>query len=349
MPWHRDTITTLSNRIKGDLASSLNLAQIPRRSILEVLGKVVAGSVHGLYGYGSYIINQIFPFSAEHAYLERHAKWWGIERKKASFAHGKVIFKGIENTVFPQGINISSDDILLISISSANTLNGQVEIEVKAQNAGSASNLPVATKLSLISPLAGIMPEGEVSEAISGGTDIENDDNLRQRLIFRIQNPPAGGNAKDYELWAISQEKHGVAVTKAWISPLEMGIGTVSIRFVTENGIPSISEVAILQSYIDSVRPITAHVFVLAPIAKVLNFRISGLNPASYQVQLSVEKELRDLIRREAKPNGILLISHIREAISIAVGEMDHVLESPVANVHFTGGELCTFGVIEWT
>ena len=61
------------------------------------------------------------------------------------------------------------------------------------------------------------------------------------------------------------------------------------------------------------------------------------------------EAELRDLIRREAEPSGTLLISHIREAISVAAGERDHVLVTPAANVECDIGEVPTFGDITWS
>lgn len=348
MPWHKDNIKTLCNRMKGDLASSLGLAEVPRRSVVEVLGKVFAGAVHGLYDYGAYIAKQVMPYSADKEHLERHASWWGIGRKKSSFAKGKVTFTGTEGVVFPSGIRITAGDVQLISCSAGTIENGQVTIEAKAEKAGIASNLATGTKLSLLSPVAGVLHEGEVIEALSGGTEIEDDESLLQRLIFRIQNPPAGGNAKDYELWALSQNIHGIAVIKAWVSPLEMGLGTVSIRFITETGIPTEHELQQVKDYIERVRPVTAHVFVVAPIARPLNFEIRGLAPATYQVRQEVEKEIRDLIRREAKPNGTLLISHIREAISIAIGETDHELISPIANVTHGKGELCTFGGITW-
>lgn len=348
MAWYRDNITTLANRISGDITSSLGLAQVPRKSVLNVLAKVFAGAVHGLYGYGAYIAKQNFPDSADGEHLERHASWWGINRKQATNSKGAVVFTGTEGALFPIGVRITSGDMVFISRSSGFVGNGQVIIDVESEKAGIASNLVAGTKLSLLSPVTRILHEGEIVESMSGGTNIEDDTSLRKRLLFRVQNTPSGGSAKDYELWALSQEKHGVAVTKAWVRPLEMGIGTVSIRFLTNSGIPSENELQKVKDFIETVRPICTEIFVLAPIEVPLFFQIAGLNPASYQVQQNIEKELKDLILRESKPNSTLRISQIREAISIAVGEVDHELISPIANVEYGKAELCTFGGIEW-
>ena len=58
---------------------------------------------------------------------------------------------------------------------------------------------------------------------------------------------------------------------------------------------------------------------------------------------------MRDLIRREAEPGGVLLITHIQEAISIAAGEYDHELVAPAANVVSDIGEISTFGSMTWS
>ena len=62
----------------------------------------------------------------------------------------------------------------------------------------------------------------------------------------------------------------------------------------------------------------------------------------------AIEAELEALIRREAVPGGTILISRIREAISIAAGEVDHRLDAPAADVTHTSGEIVTFGVLTW-
>jgi hypothetical protein len=86
-------------------------------------------------------------------------------------------------------------------------------------------------------------------------------------------------------------------------------------------------------------------------LAGLGTFQIQGLLPANFAVRTAVEEELKDLIRREAVPdtNVPLLISHIREAISIAAGEFDHRLLDPTADVAHGVGEIATFGGVVWS
>ena len=64
---------------------------------------------------------------------------------------------------------------------------------------------------------------------LDGGVDTENDDDLRARILFRIHQPPMGGDADDYVAWALSVP----GVTRAWAAT-EMGIGTVTVRFMMD-------------------------------------------------------------------------------------------------------------------
>jgi uncharacterized phage protein gp47/JayE len=151
----------------------------------------------------------------------------------------------------------------------------------------------------------------------------------------------------------LDNESHGLAVTRAWPYPQEMGAGTVTVRFMMDDsyadGIPLAADVTALQAFIDDARPVTATLYVVAPIAEPIAFEIAGLNPGTQAVKDAVEAELRDLIRREAEPEGTIPLTHFTEAISIAAGEFDHDLVSPAADVSPGTGKISTFGGITWS
>ncbi|WP_343122999.1 baseplate J/gp47 family protein, partial [Xanthomonas sp. MUS 060] len=84
-----------------------------------------------------------------------------------------------------------------------------------------------------------------------------------------------------------------------------------------------------MATYIDTVRPVTAHVTVYAPLAVPINFAIAGLSPNTLAVQQAIVAELADLLAREGQPGGTILLSHMRSAISSAAQEWDYVLLTP--------------------
>lgn len=150
----------------------------------------------------------------------------------------------------------------------------------------------------------------------------------------------------DYVAWALQVP----GVTRAWVYPKEQGAGTVVVRFVRDEDaspIPDAGEVAAVQQKLDALRPVTANLTVVAPLAVLQNFSIQ-LTPDTPATRAKVAAELADLYRQEAVPGGTMLLTHQREAISIAEGETDHVLISPAANQTHLAGQLPMLGNITW-
>lgn len=350
MPFERPSLTDLIDRAAADIETRLPGTDARlRRSNLNVLARVHAGAVHGLYGYLDYLARQLMVDMAEGAYLERYASIWGVPRLPAAFAAGNVTFTGTTGTVVPAGTELQRADGQVYATTADVTLtSGTGTTAVRAAVAGAAGNASAGVSLTLSAPIAGINTAVTVSVGgLSQGADVEDDDSLRSRILRRIQEPPHGGNRGDYVGWALEVP----GVTRAWCYPLELGPGTVTVRFVRDDDaspIPDAGEVAAVQAYIEERRPVTAQVTVVAPIAVPLDFDIT-LVPNTAATRAAVEAELADVLRREAEPGGTILISHLREAISVAAGETNHILNSPSADVTFTTGQIATLGTFTWS
>ncbi|MCG3177411.1 MAG: hypothetical protein MOGMAGMI_02385 [Candidatus Omnitrophica bacterium] len=349
MPFSRPDLATLINRAEADIETRLPGADARlRRSNLNVLARVHSGAAHGLYGYLEWIARQVIIDTADGDMLERHASIWGVARKAASPGVGNVTVTGTNGAIVPADSTLArSDGAQYTTDVEATISGGTATIAVTAVEGGQAGNASAASSLSFDTPIAGVSATATVAVGgLTGGADIEADEDLRARLLARIQQPPHGGASYDYVAWALEVP----GVTRAWVYPAELGLGTVTVRFVRDDDaspIPDAGEVTAVQDYIDSVRPVTADVTVVAPIAVPLNFTID-LTPDTAAIRAAVEAELRDLLLREAEPGATILLSHIREAVSLASGENDHILTVPAANVTHAVGEMATFGTITW-
>ena len=145
-----------------------------------------------------------------------------------------------------------------------------------ALTAGIVGNLPDGSQLSMNPVIPGITSVicwGNMS----GGVDTETDDQLRERILFRIQNPPMGGSQADYVRWARAVP----GVTRAWAAP-EIGPGTMTVRFLMDDlypdnyGLPQPADVLVVTNYINLMRPVTVlDCFVMAPILFFYNIRIA--------------------------------------------------------------------------
>ncbi|RJX35673.1 MAG: baseplate J/gp47 family protein [Desulfarculus sp.] len=351
MPFERPTLEELIDRAVADVATRLPGADTQtRRGNLVVLPRVHAGAVQGLYGYLEWISRQVMPDTAEDEYLERWSNVWGVVRKPAAYAAGAVTVSGNVGAVVPAGAVLTRADLARFVVQAEVALAAATAIvQVQAEEAGADGDTDAGAPMSFVSPAAGVNSVASVGEdGLAGGADAETDTELLARLLMRIQEPPRGGASADYVAWALEVP----GVTRAWAYANHLGLGTVGLCFVLDNKagaiIPDAGEVAAVQAYIDERRPVTAQVTVFAPVAAPLDFEIS-LTPDTTAVRAAVQAELADLVAREAEPSGALLLSHIREAISIAAGETDHSLISPAANVQAGAGEIITMGAITWS
>lgn len=356
MPFSRPSLSVIVNRVLAGIKSRLSLDQM-RRSDAEVYAREISGASHELHGHLDFIAAQVIVDTAEAEYLDRHATIWLKDkaRKPASPAIGYVTVTGTDGAVIATdtvyvsqaGLEYVVQADAVIASSTANVLIKSV-LGQERTDRGSLANLAAGEVLTLSETIEGVAGSATVgSDGISGGTDQEDDVSVRERTINRIQEPPHGGARNDYVDWA----KEVPGVTRAWEYPLELGPGSVTVRFMRDNDadpIPSAGEVETVQEYMDKKRPVTVKQFlVVAPIPEPVNYTIA-VTPNTAAVRAAVEAELRDLHRRVAVPGGTLPHSHMNEAISLAEGETDHTLLSPAASVVSATGKISTFGAITW-
>jgi len=350
MPFARPTLSELIERNKDDLDARLPGADSRlRRSVLGVLATMHAGGLHGLYGLLDHIARQVMPDTAEAEHLQRWATIWGVSRKPATKAAGTVQATGTNGSIIPVGrLLIRGDQVEFITTAEATIAGGVAALEVEAVNAGAAGATAAGSKLQFVSPVAGVNAITTVDgDGLTGGADEESDASLRGRVLARIRRAPSGGSRADYERWALEVP----GVTRAWIYPGWGGAGTVGVTFVMDGRadiIPLPADVDAVEAHLEAERPVTAHLTVFAPTPVALNPEIQ-LTPNTAPVRAAVEAELRDLLLREAEPGGIVLLSRLNEAISIAAGETDHVLITPAANVALAANEIAVLGAITWS
>lgn len=350
MSFLRPDLEALVQRIQADFVRHLALkTPILRRSMVAVLSRVFAGAAHGLHGHLAWAAKQMFPDVSDVDYLERQAAMYGIARRAAGFATGPVRFTGTNGTAIPLGTLVQRADGQQYRTTAAGTVaSGTATITVLAVTAGVAGNAAANDAVSLVSPIAGVATNALVwTGGLVSGIDAESDASLRERLLSRLREPPLGGAAGDYVNWARAVP----GITRAWVYPLELGPGTVTVRVVNDDAdpiIPGSGKIAEVAAYIDARRPATASVTVVAPVAVPLDFTIE-LTPDTTAVRNAVALELRDLLRRDAVPGGPILLSRIREAVSVAAGESDNAVAAPSGNVTHSTGQIAVMGTITWT
>ncbi len=347
MTFIRPTLSELIERARADIESRLPGADTRlRHSLLDVLTRLHGGTASGVYGYIDFIARQI-PFdTAEGEILARWASIWGVQRKAAVAATGNVRFVGVNGSVVAAGSELARIDGTAYRTTAAATIaGGQAIVAVEAIDGGPGTDMATDGQLTLSSAITGINAIATVqSPGLAGGADEESDADLLGRFLQRVRQPPEGGSISDYERWALQLPE----VTRAWVYPAYVGVGTVGITFVLDgrdNIFPLSADLLAMEAHLDALKPVTAELAVFAPVAREVDM-IIRLTPNTTPVQDAVLAELGDLFARDVQPGGTLRLSRIREAISLAQGETYHDLELPSVDPVSGPGEMLTLGEV---
>lgn len=344
MPFDTPTLPVLVNRTQSDLASDAL-----RRSDAQVLSRALSGTAYGLYGYLDWIAQQILPDTADEETLERVANLrLNQPRKVAQAAEGTASFTaGAGRVVDVDTVMKSNDGRAYRVTQSVTTVAGTNVAKLAAVDAGILGNIEAGMVLTLIQPVEGLVSTFTVlAPGLVGGIAQESVESLRARVVRSYRVIPHGGSADDYETWALEVP----GVTRAWCRRNFLGPGTVGLFVMRDNDanpIPTPAQLAEVKAYIEPLRPVTAELYVLAPVRVSVVYQLR-LTPDTSAVRAAVTAQLQDLHNREAALGGVLLISHIREAISSATGETDHVLVAPTDDVPAASNQLLTFGGCIW-
>jgi uncharacterized phage protein gp47/JayE len=366
MPWVTPTLDTVRALNRDNVTSQLASGPIIPNSVERVLADSNAGLAFLTLLYLDWLALQLMPDTAETDFLGRFGDIWkpgGSGRKIATFASGVANFSGTNGFVLPIGtlLNaiIANGSNILFQTTAAITLGaGPTPANFVALTAG-ATQLAINSLLTLNVGIAGINGSAVITSIVDG-IDGETDDQLRVRVLDRIQQPPVGGDAEDFVQWVMATP--GVNVTRAWCSPLEMGIGTISIRFMTDDtvnnivGFPSAPDILTVQTYLDTKRPVAIKDrFVLSPVPEPINFVISNLSPDSVAVRSAIAKSVAAMLFVRAAPahaiNGVeqnattIYASWVNEAITEVAG-VDHFTLTMADHPMPFGASLAVLGTI---
>lgn len=347
----KPTLQELRNRAIADLNTYLKGADANlRRRVLNVFAIIFAAMGDEVLRRVDYLLKQLFIQDADPEYLVKHGQTRRFPRKMPTKADGNAVFSATPGSIVPKGTSFRrSDNVLYTStIEALTNAEGVLIIHLAANNTGKDGNAAPGTIISLVSPVAGVSMQGKAdSLGITGGSDIEDIEDYRERLLFFVRNPPTGGSKTDYEIWA----RQVPGVTRAWCYPTESGPGTVTVRFMMDDtyddGIPQAGDVKRVRDYIDALQPATATVYIEAPIPDPLDVVFESLDPMGTEEQAAITGQLKSLVQSSSiKPGGEIKLSKIRGAISNATGNEDFVLSSPTENIVMAKGHITTLGTI---
>ena len=227
------------------------------------------------------LVNMAFVRNGFFNYLDLKCEEYGIYRKEGTKAVGEVIFTGKNGVSISNGTILSYNNLYFVVLNDADIVGGQAELVVEALEVGKQYNLLANTKLTTTEQINGVTGIYIKSDIVNG-TNIETDEELRDRYFETIKKSYTSGNVAHYEQWAT--EVSGVGLCKVY--PLKNGNGTVEIVITNSNMLGASSElIESVKANIEEKRPIGANVSVVSATEKAINIKTNITLANGYTVE----------------------------------------------------------------
>lgn len=236
------------------------------------------------------IIKLIFPMYAYGEWLDYHAQMRGISRRPATASSGTLQLTVTKNTNIPAGSQFSTASVdgqpsvvFETTQGKYNLPEGTVEIPVKCTQTGIVGNVIAGTVIFKLSQLSGVTAVTN-PEAITGGTEEENDDSLRARIVSLDQSQSVSyvGSVADYKRWSL--EVPGVGGVT--VIPAQDDSGLVTLVITDSNGDPANEEIC--QNVYDYIMsPADPELRLTAP-----NVKLSVIPPTITELSISATVEV---------------------------------------------------------
>ena len=355
MPWPTPAPGDIANRAAATYEAIPALAGIDARSENSLAAancKLLEGGMLDLYFEQGNIAQEMMVDTAQ-ANLARFGNIWGVPQLQPTPSSGTVTFTGSPTTVIPSAFELTAPSGVIISTTASATIGsgGSVSVAVSGQASdGSASNQASGTVLKVTTPLPGLAPQQATvcaasdGSGLSGGTDIQDIEAWRARILARIRLPSMGGSKSDYVTWA----KQALD-TVAQVNPITAAGSVAVVISMVGPCAPTTAEIAIVQAYLtsDAVGPVTADITVAAATLAPVNFTIH-LNPDTPAIRAAVINALTLEFLLNSIIGSTGYFSRYQAAISSANGEWSNELSAPTVDVACGPAQLLTLGVITW-
>lgn len=369
MPYGRPSLSDLRTQAIEDITTSgvPGLDGLLRNAVLRVLALVMSGLAYLVYGYVDWVSQMAVPFTARDEFLEAWAGLIGIYRKDATPASGAhaAQFTGTAGRTILTGAALTRQDGTPYTATADATLDGTgvALVSIIAAVNGAATDCDPGVFISLDDPPDGINAGGQIVAPVTGGSDMETDDELRTRMLAKYAAPPQGGAASDYVEWATEVP----GCTRAWPIPHGYGYGSVAVAVMFDdvesahdgfpqgtngcaaeepNGPTATGDQALVAEHIWPLQPVPVLVYVMAPVPFPVAVTVADLEPGDAATQAAVTASLHDAFRAIGEVGGSIWPSQLYAAVLATPGVQTFAMTAPTAPVSTAPPNLPVLGAV---
>lgn len=287
-------------------------------------------------------------------YLDLKASENGIERLNATTTKYSV---NIDGTIPSEDEIFFIDELYFIFRAS-----DEYGYYVEAVDCGSRYNeVYIGSKLTSVNTIDGLSSI-EIISILEYGTDVEDDESLRDRVRQKIAGISENGNIEQYKTWCESID----GVERAKIFPLYNGPNTVMAILINHYGLP-VSEIIVskVQNYIDpngsglgeGVCSIGACFSAKRPIEKLIDVSVYleisndyGEEDVRAEISQKIAEYFKEITLNTSSIDKVIVrLSNIGALISNVSGVLDYYelkINDSIDNIYVDGIEVAVLGEV---
>ena len=242
-----------------------------------------ANAIYENYKYLEFLFPQLFPFFAtDEAYLDEHMEFFGLTRRGATKATGKVEFTGT------QGSTVPKDSIVISRVGEKYKLLESVLLEnlgigtgmVECVDPGEIGNCGIGDIVTSEIVIPGVFSLTN-KVAFANGFERETVEGCWSRMKLKASRPSHSGNKNEYINWSKEVQGVGKVLVIGSGEEIESGGATVAKGgvnvYISDYNLEPVQQSLIteVKNYIeDDRRPIGANVTVLSLVGKTINVSV---------------------------------------------------------------------------
>ena len=311
------------------------------------------------------VIQLFFPEWSSGDFLTLLAKYDNLNRKQPTAAEADLAVTGTQGAVIPSGTRFSTASTPSMAAVEFATQqdytipsSGTLTVHVVCTQRGTVGNVPQNSITLMVAPVSYIASVTNPSPA-SGGTELESDESLRQRVMDVDRNSELSyvGNESDYKRWAREVDGVGsVIVIPEWQGA---GTGTVKLIVMDANGDPANQTILnnvynhIMQPDSPDTRLANTDVILTVVTATALSVSVSAtVQIEDGEVMENVVNKFKSRLLRyfeSAKEEGVIRYSRVGSELSQTSGVVDYtslLVNSDTDNIEVAIDKYPTIGTV---
>jgi uncharacterized phage protein gp47/JayE len=281
----------------------------------------------------------------------------------------------LDYNIINQSISVISENQFTFVVNnnpvSPATTSGSIEakatftfVNIESLDYGAETNQVNGSELLLDTPIINIDDKAIVNfNGLTGGSDEEDDEELRIRILERTSNLTAPFTKVGIPIFI---KNNTININKIWVKTATPKAGQVEIYFVKDNQVnilPSSQDLQDVKNLIvgqvagvDGILPANmsdSSLFVLAPNIIDVNFNFTSISPNTQEMQEAITQSLQDFFNSDLVNLGQSVLkneyeSAIFNTIDNSGNSPIYSLSSPSSDIIINSGELARLGTINF-